>query len=169
MMAKTGIGSLLARHYVSITKFGYTKQLCRRQQHKCREDDFMARPSKHELTGRELEVMHVFWDIGPCTAAEARDRLATNGVDRAYVTIANLVRQLVDKRFLAPVNEERPFRYQAVRSFDDVSQSLVSDLMQRVFGGSRELLLTQLFGEKQKLTAQEREFLRQFLEEHGDE
>lgn len=43
----------------------------------------MARPASKEFTERELEVMHVFWEAGPCTAAEAREALAARGVDRA--------------------------------------------------------------------------------------
>ena len=40
----------------------------------------MARPPTKELTERELEVMHSFWDDGEGTAAEVRDRLAAAGV-----------------------------------------------------------------------------------------
>ncbi len=39
----------------------------------------MARPKAKELTERELEVMHVFWDRGELTAAEVRDVLETQG------------------------------------------------------------------------------------------
>ena len=52
----------------------------------------MGRPPNKELTQRELEVMHVFWKRGEITATEARADLAKSGVDRAYVTVANLVR-----------------------------------------------------------------------------
>src|SRR5437868_5209721 len=104
----------------------------------------MARPSAKELTQRELEVMHVFWDRGELSATEARDRLADRGNDLAYVTVANLVRILVDKGFLEATTEERPFKYRPVRAFQDVSRSLVRDLVQRVFHGSREELLVQI-------------------------
>ena len=43
----------------------------------------MARPPAKDLTERELEVMHVFWQSGEQTAAEARDRLAAAGLDRS--------------------------------------------------------------------------------------
>ena len=33
----------------------------------------MARPRAKELTERELEVMHVFWDRGESTAADVRE------------------------------------------------------------------------------------------------
>ena len=98
----------------------------------------MSRPSAKELTERELEVMNVFWDQGEMTAIEARDRLAANGIDRAYVTIANLVRILLEKGYLKATNDERPYSYAPIRSRDDVSHSFVGDLIQRLFGGSRE-------------------------------
>jgi BlaI family transcriptional regulator, penicillinase repressor len=124
----------------------------------------MVRPSAKELTERELEVMHVFWKQGQLSASQARDHLAKQGIDRAYVTVANLVRLLVDKGFLEQTNDERPFQYKPVREFPDVSRSLVRDLVERVFHGSREELLVHLFGQK-KLTAKERAVLLQILKE----
>ncbi len=118
----------------------------------------MGRPAARELTERELEVMHVFWRLGEATAAEARDELARAGPDRAYTTIATLVRILVDKGFLVTGSEERPFRYRPSRSFEDVSRSLLGDLIDRVFRGSREQLLVRLV-EQKALTAAERALL----------
>ncbi|MFK7817692.1 MAG: BlaI/MecI/CopY family transcriptional regulator [Planctomycetaceae bacterium] len=127
----------------------------------------MARPVSKELTDRELEVMHTFWKHGEGTAQGARDRLAKTGIDRAYVTIANLIRVLVDKKFLQAINAERPFVYQAIRTFDDVSKSLVGDLVKRVFRGSREQLLVQVLEGRKKLTAKERALLEEILKEQG--
>ena len=39
----------------------------------------MARPPAKELTERELEVMHAFWNRGESTVAEIRDALAACG------------------------------------------------------------------------------------------
>lgn len=127
----------------------------------------MSRPAAKELTERELEVMQVFWDHGEMTANEARDRLAINGIDRAYVTIANLVRILLEKGFLKTTNDERPFTYAAVRSKDDVCGSFVGDLIKRVFGGSREKMLAHLLGGNRKLTSAERKLLQEILKEQS--
>lgn len=124
----------------------------------------MVRPAAKELTERELEVMHVFWKRGELTASDARDHLAEQGIDRAYVTVANLVRLLVEKGYLQQINDERPFQYRPVREFPEVSRSLVRELMERVFHGSREELLVQVLGQK-KLTAKERAVLLQILKE----
>jgi predicted transcriptional regulator len=98
------------------------------------------------------------------SASRARDHLAEQGIDRAYVTVANLVRLLLEKGFLEQSNDERPFQYRPVRAFRDVSRSLVRDLVDRVFHGSREELLVHLFGQK-KLTTKERAVLLQILKE----
>jgi len=124
----------------------------------------MVRPAAKELTQRELEVMHVFWTAGPSTAAEIRDRLATAGRDLAYTTVATLVRILTEKGFLEQTTTERPFQYRPVRSFAEVSHSILGDLIERLFHGSREQLLVRLLAER-RLTAKERAVLEAILQE----
>lgn len=126
----------------------------------------MARPAAKDLTERELELMHVYWRHGELTAAEARDRLAGDGPDLTYPTVANLVRGLHEKGFLEPTNAERPFRYRPLRSYEDVSGRLLGEVVRRVFGGSREDLLLRLV-EHRKLTAGELEVLEAILKEAG--
>ena len=125
----------------------------------------MARPASKELTDRELEVMHAYWRGGEITASAARDDLARAGHDLAYVTVANLTRILLEKGYLEAANDQRPFRYRPVRSFDDAARNLVGDLVQRVFRGSREQLLVNLFGRRKKLSSAERALLEQVLKE----
>jgi len=122
----------------------------------------MARPRAPELTERELQIMHVFWDFGPATAQEVRDRLQTRGPDLAYTTVATLIRILNEKGFVSQTNSERPFIYEPVRTFEEVSGKLVSHLLKQVFDGSREKLLVSLFG-KQRLTKKERAALEDIL------
>ena len=123
----------------------------------------MARPPAKELTERELEVMHVFWNVGLATAAEIRDQLAASGRELAYTTVATLIRILSDKGFLEQTNAERPFQYRPVRSFEDVSRNMLGDLVDRVFRGSREQLLVRLL-EERKLTAKERTALEALVQ-----
>jgi BlaI family penicillinase repressor len=124
----------------------------------------VARPKAPELTERELEIMHVFWKRGESTAAEIRETLAKSGRDLAYTTVATLIRILTDKEFVEQTNEERPYRYRPIRSFDDVSGRLLGDLVKRVFRGSREHLLIRLT-ENRKLTPKERALLEKVLRE----
>ena len=127
----------------------------------------MARPPAKELTDRELQVMQLFWKNGEMTAAEARDALAAASLDLAYTTVATLVKILVDKEFLQQTNAERPYRFVPVRSYEDVSGRMLGDVLERLFDGSRELLLTRLM-EQKRLTAKERAFLEQLLSEQKE-
>jgi BlaI family transcriptional regulator, penicillinase repressor len=122
----------------------------------------VARPRASELTERELEVMHVFWRRGETAVAEARDELAGAGRELAYTTVATLVRILCEKGFLEQTNDERPFRFRPIRTFQEVSGNLVSDLVEKVFGGSREALLVRLM-EQRKLSEKERAALENLL------
>ena len=124
----------------------------------------MARPPAKELTERELEIMHVFWNLRRshrrrCPRTTRRGRL-----DLAYTTVATLVRILLDKGFLAQQPGDRPFRYRPARSYEEVSRRLLGDLVERVFSGSREQLLVRLLDRK-KLTAKERAALEAILKE----
>jgi predicted transcriptional regulator len=124
----------------------------------------MARPKVKELTQRELEIMHVFWRHGELSAASVREHLAAGGPDLAYTTVATLVRILVDKGYLKPTNDQRPFIYRPSRSFTEVSKRILGDVVNRVFHGSRTKLLLQLM-EDQELTDAERAILERFAEE----
>jgi BlaI family penicillinase repressor len=125
----------------------------------------MARPPAKELTNRELEIMQLFWKRGAITAQQARDELAGSGIDLAYTTVATLVRILTEKGFLKQATNERPFLYEPVRSYEEVSRRLLGDLLDRVFHGSRELLLARLL-EQKTLTPKERARLKDFLKEN---
>ena len=124
----------------------------------------MARPRANELTERELEVMHAFWNKEESTVATVRDELAAAGRKLAYTTVATLVRILTEKGFLKQTNQERPFVYRPIRTFEDVSRSLLGDVVKRVFRGSREQLLVTLL-EQRRLTPEEREVLESILRE----
>ncbi|MFN7291197.1 MAG: BlaI/MecI/CopY family transcriptional regulator [Pirellula sp.] len=122
----------------------------------------MARPKASELTERELEIMHAFWEAGESTIADVQQRLEADGRDLAYTTVATLVRILVDKNFLRQTSERRPHTFAAVRSYSEVSGRLLNDLMHRVFGGSAEALVMRLMEDK-TLTNSERKRLQELI------
>ncbi len=108
--------------------------------------------------------MHQFWARGEATVAEVRDALAGAGLDRAYTTVATLVRILTEKGFLEQTNDARPFRYRPSRSYEEVSGRLLGEVLDRVFRGSREQMLVRLMG-SQRLTPEERAVLEAILRE----
>ncbi len=124
----------------------------------------MARPRANELTERELEVMHAFWNRGQSTVADIRDDLDAAGRQLAYTTVATLVKILSQKGFIEQTGTDRPFTFRPLRTFEDVSRSLLGDVVERVFRGSREQLLLRLM-EQRQLTPQERAVLESILQE----
>ncbi len=128
----------------------------------------MNRPAAEQLTERELEVMHIFWGNGELTAQAARDQMEREGRSLTYTTVATLCKILWEKGFLERIGESRPFTFKATKSFEEVSGHFVSDLVRRVFQGSREQLLLHIIG-NQKLNAKKRKMLEQLLQEGADE
>ena len=119
------------------------------------------------LTERELEVMHVFWASGEMTANDARDRLESEGRTLTYTTVANLCRLLAEKGFLERLGESRPYTFRPAKSFGEVSSNLVSDLVQKLFRGSREQLLLQVLS-PQQLSRKKQKLLQQLLDDLDD-
>ena len=124
----------------------------------------MARPAAKDLTDRELEIMHQFWKRDEATVADVRDGLAEIGIDLAQTTVGTLVRILHEKGFLEQTQAERPARYKPTRSFEDVSRTMVGDMLSRVFLGRQDQLLACLFG-GDKLSAKDRDRLLKILRE----
>ena len=109
--------------------------------------------------------MRLFWKHGEMTAASVQERLGDNGRKLAYTTVATLVKILLEKGFLEQTNDVRPFTYLPKRSFEEVSGSMVGDLIKKLFGGSREQLLIRLM-EQKKLNKKERKILEDILKEN---
>jgi len=112
----------------------------------------------------ELEVMHVFWAKGQQSAQDARDELENRGRVLTYTTVATLCKILFEKNFFERIGEARPFHFKPAKTFQEVSKHLVSELVERVFQGSREQLLLNVIGSK-KLTKQKRKLLEDLLRE----
>jgi predicted transcriptional regulator len=113
------------------------------------------------FTDRELDVMTVLWADGPATVAEVRERLED---DLAYTTVLTVLRTLEDKGHVGHREEGKAHRYFAKVEAQAARRSALSRVVDRVFGGSAELLLTQLVSDR-KLSAAEIKRLRALLAE----
>ncbi len=112
------------------------------------------------FTDRELDVMSVLWEAGSATVAEVRERLAD---DLAYTTVLTVLRTLERKGYAGHTGEGRAHRYHPLVKREAAGRSAVRRLVQKVFEGSPELLMTQLVSDK-NLTNEELRRLRRLLE-----
>jgi predicted transcriptional regulator len=94
-----------------------------------------------QFTGRELDVMAVLWSHGASTVAEVRERL---DVPLAYTTVLTVLRTLEGKGHVSHESDGKAHRYQPRVARDEAGRSALGRIVDKIFGGSRELLLTQL-------------------------
>jgi len=113
------------------------------------------------FTDRELDVMNVLWDAGSATVAEVRERLSD---DLAYTTVLTVLRTLDQKGYVAHIGEGRAHRYRPLVKRAAAGRSALRRLVEKVFDGSPELLLTQLVSDK-NLSDEELRRLRKLLAE----
>ena len=113
------------------------------------------------FTDRELDVMSVLWDLGSATVAEVRGRLAD---PLAYTTVLTVLRTLEQKGHVGHTGEGRAHRYRPLVKREAAGRSALRRLVDKVFEGSPELLLTQLVSDK-NLSDEELRRLRKLLEE----
>jgi predicted transcriptional regulator len=124
---------------------------------------------KIAFTERELDIMAVLWEHGPATAAEVRARLAD---ELAYNTVLTMLRILEEKGYVGHTEQGRTFVFHPLVDREAAGVSAIRRVVETVFGGSDELLLTHLV-RNQKLGRKKLERLRTMLDAHlrkeGDE
>jgi len=113
------------------------------------------------FTDRELDVMAVLWRKGSGTVAEVRDALDDTF---AYTTVLTVLRTLEDKGFITHIAEGKAHRYLPAVTPDLAGKSALTRVLDKIFAGSPELLLTQLVSDR-KLDTAELKRLRKLLDD----
>lgn len=113
------------------------------------------------FTDRELDVMAVLWERGPSTAGEVREHLED---DLAYNTVLSMLRILEEKGHVGHTEEGRAHRFFPKVEREAAGASALGRLVDKVFGGSAELLLSH-FVKDQALDAAELRRIRRTLDE----
>ena len=93
------------------------------------------------FTERELDVMSVLWERGPSTVSEVREAIAD---DLAYTTVLSVLRTLEAKGHVHHETEGKAHRYLPLVARDTAGKSALGRIVDKIFGGSRELLLAHL-------------------------
>lgn len=113
------------------------------------------------LTGRELEIITILWQLESGTVAEIRERLPD---DLAYTTVLSLIRTMEEKKLVRHEAEGRAHRYFPLVQERAVRRSALRQLVETVFQGAPELLLTQLVSDRRLREADLRR-IRQLIDE----
>lgn len=93
-------------------------------------------------TEAELEILRTLWANGPSTVRQVNDRLSASR-DIGYTTTLKLMQIMTEKGLVTRDESDRSHVYAARASQDQTQRQLVSDLMDRAFGGSAAALVLQ--------------------------
>jgi len=125
----------------------------------------MARQKTPHLTPLELEIMHVLWNEGPSNVQTVQQHLER---DLAYTTVQTMLNILHRKGKVKRTLKDRAYFYQPVVSRSHVVGNHLSDLVERLFGGSAESLVMSLV-ETKHLTPKKLAQLQKLIEENRGE
>lgn len=113
------------------------------------------------FTDRELDVMAVLWQRGPSTVAEVRERLSD---ELAHNTVLTVFTVLESKGYVTHTEEGKAHRFRARVKQEIASATATSRLVDKLFDGSTERLMTHLVKER-SVKPDELRRLRKLLDE----
>ena len=125
----------------------------------------MARQKTPHLTPLELEIMHVLWNEGASNVQAVQQHLER---ELAYTTVQTMLNILHRKGKVKRALKDRAYFYSPVVSRSHVVGNHLSDLVERLFGGSAESLVMSLV-ETKHLTPKKLARLQKLIEENRGE
>lgn len=96
-------------------------------------------------TPAELAILQVLWDGGPATVRQVHERLADADGERVtgYTTTLKLMQIMADKGLVSRDDSSKSHVYEARVPRQQAQRQLVSDLINKAFGGSAAELVLQ--------------------------
>ena len=114
--------------------------------------------SKKRLSSGEMEILAMLWDQGPVTLSQAQESL---GRPIGYTTMQTRLNRLVEKQVVRR-SKDRPARYEALVSPEDVSANQLDLLLDRVTGGKVVPLVAHLVDDR-SLSSEEIDELKRIV------
>ena len=111
-------------------------------------------------TDAELGILRVLWERGPSTVREVHEALQDG---TGYTTILKLMQIMTEKGLVVRDESQRAHVYSAQATQQRTQRQLVTDLVDRAFGGSPAQLAMQALSSK-KTSPQELAELRRLLD-----
>ena len=103
---------------------------------------------QHTLGELQLAIMRVIWQRGEATVAEVQEALREER-GLALTTIATMLKRLEARGVVDHRLEGRQFVYRPRVARNEVSRSMVGDLIDRLFAGDAAALVSHLLAERE--------------------
>jgi BlaI family transcriptional regulator, penicillinase repressor len=108
-------------------------------------DRDMARPAAEQPTELELRILKILWEKSPQLVRDIRDELAKLGRDIAHTSVITTLNTMVKKRIVIRKREGNAFLFSPRITREQVSRSVLGDIVNRVFDGSAKAVLLGVF------------------------
>jgi predicted transcriptional regulator len=120
-------------------------------------------------TAAELAILRVLWTRGRSTVREVHDAMAgEKSKPVAYTTTLKTLQVMMEKGLANRVEERGQHLYQARHAEDDTLRGLVTDLVDRAFGGSPAKLIVQALASRRASPDELRQIRKLLAEHEGD-
>lgn len=116
-------------------------------------------------TDAELAILQVLWDQGPTTVRQVHEALEAR--ETGYTTTLKLMQIMAEKGLVSRDESARTHVYTAKYTRDETQQRLVTDLLDRAFGGSAAALVMQVLS-SQQASAEELRDIEQLIADFKD-
>ena len=126
----------------------------------------MAEREKETLTKLELQIMQVIWKLGTSNVAAVQAALEQ---PLAYTTVQTMLNILERKGKLKRRLRGRAYEYSAKMTEAKALHHAITDLVDRMFGGSSEQLVMSLIKSRQIDAAKIAKLSKKLDEEGGNE
>jgi BlaI family transcriptional regulator, penicillinase repressor len=123
----------------------------------------MAKRGAVRPTDAELAILRVLWRLGPSTVRQVQEALEASQ-PTGYTTALKLLQIMAVKGLVDRDESQRSHVYRARSGEDETQKQLVSDLMERAFGGSAQRLVMQALASKRS-TPEELDAIRRLIDE----
>ena len=105
----------------------------------------MAKPTTPQPTPAELAILTILWRRGPGTVREVHEELASTV---GYTTVLKLLQIMTSKGLVTRRESGRTHIYEAAMTEESTQRRMVTDLVDRAFGGSALRLVVQALSSK---------------------
>ena len=123
----------------------------------------MARHKNSRPTDRELTILQILWDKGPCTVRQVNEAM-NKDEDTGYTTTLKLMQIMTEKGLLHRDDSQFKHIYKPAITEEKTQKQLVGDLLERAFSGSAEKLVMRALSAK-KVSEKELAGIRKMLDE----
>jgi predicted transcriptional regulator len=116
-----------------------------------------------DVTGTELAILEVLWELGPATVRQVSDRLYPQGPPSAPATVLKLIGRLEAKGFVERAGRGGGNRFAAAVERGTLVSARLRGVAEDLCGGSMASLLTHLV-RTESLSQDDRRALRALVE-----